>query len=34
MYMRVNATKDIPTVRMVDKVKGSVIPHLTTANHV
>ncbi|WJE87900.1 hypothetical protein YFHUAIHA_CDS0027 [Phage C48C1] len=34
MYMRVNATKDIPTVRIVDSINGSVIPHLTTANHV
>ena len=34
MYMRVNATNEIPTVKIVDNSKGSVMPHLTTANHV
>ena len=34
MYMRVNATNEIPTVRIVDNIKGSVTPHFVIANHV
>ena len=34
MYMRVNATNEIPAVRIVDNIKGSVTPHFVIANHV